>query len=402
MSECLGIRNGSAASVDRRHLSKFFVTLAAVALLSGCGDSDETSAADKPVDAVSIFQTVVTEKTLVEPVIGTGTIAAAKTTELGPRVNGIIDKVYVYVGARVKEGDPLFHTRDIEIKNRVSELENQVKLAKAEARNASRAFNRSNELHDKGFVSNGGLDNAQAARDAALARLGIAEAQLSSAKQALEDTTVRAPYDAVVTRRDVDEGKYMSIMSGMGMMGGGEGGGGGGGVMQIMKIDIVAAIVQVPEVDLPKIKLGSKGKVIIGSMGESFDSEVYILNDLIDVKTRGVELRLPILNPDYKIKPGLFARAEIYPEPRKVLSLERGAIQGTESQRYVYVSQNGVAKRAPVTIRQIDATTVEVLSGLKAGDAALTGPNLALIIEGTPVKVETIAASTVDSSTATR
>lgn len=407
MSECLGIRNGSAASADRRHLSKFFVTLAAVALLSGCGDSDETSAADKPDDAVSIFQTVVTEKTLIEPVIGTGTIAAAKTTELGPRVNGIIDKVYVYVGARVKEGDPLFHTRDIEIKNRVSELENQVKLAKAEVRNASRAFNRSNELHDKGFVSNGGLDNAQAARDAALARLGIAEAQLSSAKQALEDTTVRAPYDAVVTRRDVDEGKYMSIMSGMGMMGGGGegGGGGGGGVMQIMKIDIVAAIVQVPEVDLSKIKVGSKGKVIIGSMGtmgESYDSEVYILNDLIDVKTRGVELRLPILNPDYKIKPGLFARAEIYPEPRKVLSLERSAIQGTESQRYVYVSQNSTAKRVPVTMRQIDATTVEVLSGLKAGDAALTGPNLALIIEGTPVKIETIAASTVDSSTATR
>jgi multidrug efflux pump subunit AcrA (membrane-fusion protein) len=340
-------------------------------------------------------------------VIGTGTIAAAKTTELGPRVNGIIDKVYVYVGARVKEGDPLFHTRDIEIKNRVAELENQVKLAEAEVRNTSRAYGRSNELHDKGFVSNGGLDNALAARDAAKARLGIAQAQLASARQALEDCTVRAPYDGVVTRRDVDEGKFMSVMSGMGMGGGGGGegggsGGSGGGVMQIMKIDIVAAIVQVPEVDLQKIHVGSKGKVVIGSMGESFDSEVYILNDLIDVKTRGVELRLPILNPDYKIKPGLFARAEIYPEPRKVLSLERSAVQGTESQRYVFVAGNGVAKRTPITMRQIDATTVEVLSGLKAGDTALTGPNLALIVDGTPVKVETIAASAVDANTTAR
>jgi hypothetical protein len=162
--------------------------------------------------------------------------------------------------------------------------------------------------------------------------------------------------------------------------------------MQIMKIDIVAAIVQVPEVDLPKIRVGSKGKVIIGSMNESFDSEVYILNDLIDVKTRGVELRLPIRNPDYKIKPGLFARAEIYPEPRDVVSLERNAVQGTESQRYVFVSDNGVAKRVPITMRQIDATTVEVTSGLKAGDKALMGPNLALIVDGTPVKVETVAA----------
>ncbi|MCE9650520.1 MAG: efflux RND transporter periplasmic adaptor subunit [Parvibaculum sp.] len=393
-----------ASRAGTRRAAVIFLSVATLGLLAGCGDGEKKSETKAAVDAVSVFETPVTAKSLVEPVIGTGTIAAAKTTELGPRVNGIIDKVYVYVGARVKEGDPLFHTRDIEIKNRVAELENQVKLAEAEVRNTGRAYGRSNELHDKGFVSNGGLDNAQAARDAAKARLGIAQAQFASAKQALEDCTVRAPYDGVVTRRDVDEGKFMSVMSGMGMMSGGEGGGGGsgGGVMQIMKIDIVAAIVQVPEVDLQKIHVGSKGKVIIGSMGESFDSEVYILNDLIDVKTRGVELRLPILNPDYKIKPGLFARAEIYPEPRKVLSLERSAVQGTESQRYVFVAGNGVAKRTPITMRQIDATTVEVLSGLKAGDTALTGPNLALIVDGTPVKVETIAASAIDANTTAR
>ena len=374
----------------------------ALALVGGCGDGGgKNEAAEKPVDAISMFETVAATRDLVEPVIGTGTIAAVKTTELGPRVTGIIDKVYVAVGARVKAGDPLFHTRDVDIKNRVSELESQVKLAQADVRNTSRAFKRSNELHDKGFVSNGGLDNAQAARDSANARLGIATAQLASAKQMLEDCTVVAPFDGVITRRDADEGKYMSTMGGMGMGGGGGGGqsgqggggGGGGGVMQIMKIDIVAAIVQVPEVDLSKIHVGSKGKIIIGSMGKSYDSEVYILNDLIDVKTRGVELRMPILNPDYEIKPGLFARAEIYPEPRKVLSLERGAVQGTESLRYIYVNDSGKAKRTVVTTRQIDATTVEVMSGLKVGDRALIGPNLPLIVDGTPLKIESVAAA---------
>ncbi|MGV8996452.1 MAG: efflux RND transporter periplasmic adaptor subunit [Parvibaculaceae bacterium] len=350
----------------------------------------------------------VTEKNLVEPVIGTGTIAAAKTTDLGPRVTGIIDKIYVYVGARVKEGDALFHTRDTDIKNHVAELENQVKLAQAEVRTASRAFKRASDLHTSGFVSNGGLDTAQAARDTANARLGIATAQLATAKQSLDDTTVRAPFDGVITRRDVDEGKFMSPMSGgMGMMGGGASGGGGGGgggsVMQIMKIDIVAAIVQIPEVDLKRIKVGSKGKVIIGSMDKSYDSVVYILNDLIDVKTRGIELRLPILNPDYEIKPGLFARAEIYPDARKVLSMERKAVQGTEMQRYVYVAENGLAKRVPITMRQIDATTVEVLSGLKAGDVTLAGPNLPLVLDGSPVKIETVAAEApADVATETR
>lgn len=386
----------------RRHLlMSVTLSLAAFALLSACGDGEKDAKAKKPVDQVAVFETTVTPRELVEPVIGTGTIAAAKTTTLGPRVTGIIDKIYVLVGARVKEGEPLFHTRDVEIKNRVAELENQVKLAQAEVRKASRAYTRAADLHKSGFVSSGGLDAAQAARDTTNAQLGIATAQLASAKQMLEDCTVRAPYDGVITRRDVDEGKYMSTMGGMGMgMGGGDagasgggGGGSGGGVLQIMKIDIVAAIVQIPEVDLPKIHVGTKGKVIISSMGKSYDSEVYILNDLIDVATRGIEVRMPILNPDYAIKPGLFARAELYPAPRKVLSLARTAVLGTESQRYVFRDVDGVARRVPVTVKQIDATTVEVLSGLKAGDTALSGPNLPLIAEGTPVKIESMAAS---------
>ncbi|MDO8289659.1 MAG: efflux RND transporter periplasmic adaptor subunit [Parvibaculum sp.] len=377
------------------------IIVLAIAGLVVFGGKEDVITAKAP-ETISLVAVPVTEKDLVEPVIGTGTIAAAKTTDLGPRVTGIIDKIHVYVGARVKEGDPLFHTRDTDIVNRVHELENQVKLAQAEVRTASRAFKRANELHSGGFVSNGGLDTAQGARDAANARLGIATAQLSTAKQMLDDTTVRAPFDGVITRRDVDEGKYMTTMGGgMGMMPGGSGGGGGGNtVMQIMKIDIVAAIVQIPEVDLQRIKVGTKGKVIIGSMNKSYDSVVYILNDLIDVKTRGIELRLPIRNPDYEIKPGLFARAELYPEPRKVLSMERKAVQGTESQRYVYVAENGSAKRMPITMRQIDATTVEVLSGLKAGDVALAGPNLPLVLDGSPVKIETIAA--VATTTETR
>ncbi len=378
-----------------------FLVLVVFALWTLSGSGKKEAEMVKAPEVISVVAVPVTERDLVEPVIGTGTIAAAKTTELGPRVTGIVDKIYVYVGARVKEGDPLFHTRDTDIKNHVAELENQVKLAQAELRNAGRAFERANDLHRSGFVSNGGLDIAQAARDTANARLGIAQAQLATAKQMLDDTTVRAPFDGVITRRDVDEGEFMSPMSGsMGMMKGGGagssasgGGGGSGSVMQIMKIDIVAAIVQVAEVDLPRVKVGTKGKVIIGSMGKSYDSEVYILNDLIDVKTRGIELRLPILNPDYEIKPGLFARAEIYPDARKVLSMERKAVQGTESQRYVYVAENGAAKRVPITMRQIDATNVEVLSGLKAGDIALAGPNLPLVLDGTPVKIETIAAA---------
>lgn len=356
------------------------LVLMAALTLAACGD-DAQEAQSEAAEAVVVFAAPVTRAELAEPVTGTGTIAAHKTTQMGPRVDGIIEEIFVRVGDRVKEGDPLFRTRDAEWKLKVSELDSQVKLATAEAHNMQKTFQRTAELHEKGFASNGKLDDARAARDAANAKLGVAKAQYATAQQMLEDCVVKAPFDGVITRRDVDEGKFMATrMGGMG--------GDSGGVLQIMKIDIVAAIVNVPEIYLSKFEIGSKGTIFLDGIDKSYDSYVVIINDRIDPVTRSVEVRLPIANEDYAVKPGLFARAEIYPEPRKVLALPRAALLGTEAARYVYVADDGKAKRVAVTVRQIDATRVEVLSGLKEGDTALTGPNAALLVEGMPVAIE--------------
>jgi RND family efflux transporter MFP subunit len=366
----------------RRRAIGMLVAGVALSLLAACDNGSGKVAAKAP-DAVRLFETPVTARQLVVPVIGTGTVIADKTTVLGPRVTGIIDEVFVRVGDRVKRDAPLFHTRDIELKLRVAELEGQVRLARAELQKMSRAFGRSSELHGSGFVSNGGLDNARAGNETAAARLAIAQAQLAAARQQLADCTVRAPFDGVITRRSVDEGKYMMTMGGFG---------GGDGVIEIMKIDTVTAIVQIPEIEMSKVPVGTKGRVTIDGVGRSFDSTASIVNDAVNTSTRAVEVRLPILNADYSVKPGLFARAELYPEPRGVLSLNRSAVQGADDRRYVFVADGGTARRVPVTVRQIDAETVEVLSGLGEGQLALTGPNLPLLTEGAAVKIETAAA----------
>lgn len=353
--------------------------IAGMLALAGCGEEEQ--AQNAPEEALTVFASPVTKVELAEPVTGTGTIAAHKTTVLGPRVDGIIEEIMVRVGDRVSEGQPLFRTRDAEWKLKVAEIENAVGLASAEANNAQKAFARASELHGKGFVSNGKLDDARAARDAANARLGMAKAQLATAQQMLDDCVVTAPFDGVITKRDVDEGKFMATrMGGMG--------GDSGGVLQIMKIDIVAAIVNVPEIHLSKFKLGSKGTIFLDGIDKSYASYVAVINDRIDPVTRSVEVRLPIANNDYEVKPGLFTRVEIHPEPRTVLALDRAALLGSEAQRHVFVAENGRAKRVPVTVRQIDATRVEVLSGLKEGDRALSGPNAPLLIEGIAVSIE--------------
>ncbi len=383
----------------RFDVSRYARLLAAgliAAALAGCGESADEETADPDAGAIGVFASAVTMRELAEPITGTGTIAAHKTTTLGPRVDGIIEEIMVRVGDRVKEGQPLFRTRDVELRLKVTELENQVRLAKADVRNTGLAFSRANELHAKGFVADGRLDDARSARDASQARLGIAEAQLAGANQMLTDSTVTAPFDGVITRRDVDEGKFMATRMG------GLGGGGEGGVLQIMKIDIVAAIVTVPEIHLSKIEVGTKGRVYIDGIDRAFDSYVIILNDYVDPVTRSVELRLPILNEDYSVKPGLFARAEIFPAPRHGLTLDRRMIYGGETDRHVFIADGNVARRVSVTVRQVDAQTVEVLSGLEAGDKALGGPNAPLLADGIKIRIEAepgqIAAGASDST----
>ena len=373
----------------------------AMFMLTACGEDAPEQAAEDRNAAIAVFSETVAAEELAEPVTGTGTIAAHKTTQLGPRVDGIIEEIFVRIGDRVTEGQPLFRTRDAEWKLKVAELENQVKLAEAEVRNAQKVFNRSSELHEKGFVSSGNLDDARRGRDAANAKLGMAKAQLASAQQMLDDCVVTAPFNGVITARDVDEGKFMATrMGGMG---------GPGGVLEIMKIDIVAAIVNVPEIYLSKFEVGTKATIHVDSIDRSYESYVAIVNDRVDHVTRSVEIRLPIRNDDYEVKPGLFVRVEVHPRPRRVLTLPRAALLGTEAARYVFVSDNGKAKRVNVAVRQIDAMRVEVLEGLNEGDKVLSGPNLPLLIEGMPVRTErrpgeadATAAGSTESKTAAR
>lgn len=363
------------------------VVLAGLALtLASCGEEEAAQSGGDaaPLPAVSVFSTQVMSEELIKPITGTGTIAAHKSTDVGPLVDGIIEEVFVRVGDRVAEDDPLFKTRDVEFRLRVQELQAEHRLAEAESRNTRRELDRIKELHAKGVASVGQLDNVQTKADIASARLSIATARLNAAKQALTDTIVVAPFDGVVTSQDIYEGKFMSTRGGGGSMGGPS------GVVQVLKIDIVGAIIDVPEVYVGQIGVGTKARVYVDGIEGVYDSEIHIFNDRVDRTTRSAEVRVGLLNPDYLIKPGMFTRAEFFPPPHQALTLDRKAVLGIEGNHYVFIEDAaGRAKQMPVRISQIDAARVELIEGLSEGAEVLIGPALSSLVEGMPVQIET-------------
>ncbi|MEQ1890271.1 MAG: efflux RND transporter periplasmic adaptor subunit, partial [Alphaproteobacteria bacterium] len=213
--------------------------LAMLLALGACGKSDEEKAAaaakpaaapavttlapaevaQKPIE-LSIIRPVM--EPILEPVVGTGSIAAVQKSNIGPSVSGLLEQTLVAVGDRVKEGDPLFEIRRTDYVIRLQEAQFQVKLAEADFTNAKSEYERISSLKASGVVSRGQMDKIQAQYSVFEARLGIARANLSKAQQSLDDTTVRAPYDGVIVAQHKYRGEYLSVMG----MPGAEGGGG--------------------------------------------------------------------------------------------------------------------------------------------------------------------------------
>ncbi len=351
--------------------------LALVALATGCGTSEAPEPDEAETKAVAVHRLAVVETELVVPVFGTGTIAAHKSTKIGPRVDGIIEDIYVKVGDRVETGDPLFRTRQVHYRIRLDEAAQSLHLAEAELGQAKRELDRIESLRSSNVASEGRMDEVKTGYDIAAARLGKANSAHARALQDLEDTTVRASYPGAITHRYVDEGAMMRTMLSANSP-----------VVQIMKMDIVAAIIQIPEIHLSEVHVGTPAQVRVDGIPGIIQSEVYILNDLVDPVSRAIEVRLPIMNEDLIVKPGLFAQAELMPEPRLVKTLDRGAVLGVEGSRYVFVEEDGIADRRAIKARDLDATQFEILDGLSTGEYVLMGPNLRRLSRGTSVTVE--------------
>lgn len=364
------------------------VCLGLLGLLGGCDGADAppdaaASAAERPApaaaaaDPIDVFATRVEQVELTTPIEATGTIAPLKTTDILPLVGGLVEKVFVTVGDRVEAGAPLFAMRTVDLELSREELSHALALAEAEAANARADLKRSEGLSARQAVSEDSVAHLKTAVATADARVGIARARLAQVQQSLKDAVVRAPYRGVITARNVDEGAFIETR-GMSMQ----------PAMQIMEVDIVGAIVRVPETEVARIAIGTPATVRIDGLDARQESRVHIINDLIDPDSRTFEVRVGLANDDYAIRPGLFCRVTFHPPGRSARVLDRTAVRGDAADgRFVWLDVDGRARRAPVEVHELDTARVEVVSGVDVGDRVLAGAALDRLVDGAPVRV---------------
>ncbi len=314
---------------------------------------------------------------IADPLIATGTIAAKQTSAIGPLAEGVVEQIFVRVGDRVKKGQPLFQTRKSDYLRKVKELEAGLKVGDAELVKAQRDVRRATELVNRGLLATSQKEDAETAYNVAEARLQQAKTSLATAQQALQDTTVRSPFDGAISARYVDEGVYMSNrFSGMG----------NSAVVQVLECEIAAAILVAPEVELSRLRLGLSGLLYVLGHADPIQSKILILNDLVDPVARTVDFRMAFLNPDCQVKAGQFVRAEVNVDPRQVIVLPRSALRGVEGAYYVYVVEDSTASKFSIQVRDLDATRVEVLSNIELSQSVIVSPQ-GSVRDGTKVEI---------------
>ena len=173
-----------------------FVSLFLIALL-GCNESDKkTSNSVRP-----IMWTEVSSSSLDQVRTLSGIVAPVEATKLSFEVNGKIEKINVHLGDDVIKGQALAQLNQRNFQLGLQSAQAQYEQSKASFSDAKNSYLRYEKLIKQGVVSQSGFDNAKANFDASKSAVDVAKAQLDIAAKNLEDSTLIAPYNGVITKQ---------------------------------------------------------------------------------------------------------------------------------------------------------------------------------------------------------
>lgn len=360
----------------------------------------------------------VSRETITETVISSGRIITPERIELGAELVGNVARRLVDEGDTVHAGQVLAELDASELRAAAEQAASS--LAEAEARLeqlrlvsrpvadqnliqaeanlalANSEFERVRKLADSGFYSPARLDEARRAQDAARAaresamalargnrpegvetrlaeaRRDQARASLAVARAKLENTFIRAPSAGVVVRKFVEPGDVVTQ---------------GKKLFELAAAGETQVVLQVDEKNLGRLAVGQRAGVVADAYaGKPFHAEIFFIAAAVDAQKGSVEVKLRVPEPPAFIKPDMTVSAEIsVGQKANALILPSDAVRdAARAQPWVLIIADGRAARRSVKLGLRGTGKVEVIDGLRAGDAVI--PPSANVAEGRKVR----------------
>jgi RND family efflux transporter MFP subunit len=298
-------------------------------------------------------------------VTASGALAARRDQPVGVAgEGGLVRAVLVDAGSWVSQGQVLA-TIDRSVQAQTAaQLAAQVQAARADAALAQNEFERSQALVGRGFVSKADLDRKRAARDAANARVRVAQAQLGATRAQIGRLDIRAPTSGLILARSIEVGQVV--------------GPGAGALFRLAKGGEMEMRAQMSQQDLAFVRAGMPASVTPIGSDRSFSGSVWQVSPIIDPTSRQGEVRIAVPY-DPAIRPGGFAEAKIAAGATTAPLLPQSAVLSDDKGNYVYIinGKNEVERR-PVKIGNVDDQGVTIADGISGQESVVlsAGPFL--------------------------
>ena len=298
-----------------------------------------------------------------------GVVEAVRRADLGAQTAGRVTAVEVDVNDRVAAGDVLLRISAVEQNAGANAARAQLRAAEASAVEAEQHYRRFAALASGQYVSKAQIDQARAARDSAAAARDAARAVVAQAAQQSAYTVVRAPFAGVVASRDVEPGETVAP---------------GQPLMRVYEPRELRIEVAVPQTRAEGIRRDPRARVVLPGGREVVPAEVTVF-PAADAASHSVNVRVRLPDLDPPPAPGTTAKVVFDAEPgnagdtgaRSVrIPLSAVAQHGELSGAYVQQGDRLLLRQLRLGARLGDS--VEVISGLQAGDRVASDPVAAM------------------------
>ena len=312
---------------------RFFVII--LALLSTNGARAE----ERPHAVVTTF---VKEGSLNPTLHSVGTFTAYSDATLKAETAGRIETIHFKEGDSIQTNEKLFSLYNKEQIAKVKKAESALALS-------TNILKRKQELSKKQFTSPQDLEKAEA-------QVRLDEADLELAKEALNQTIIKAPFAGVLSERKQSKGSYVAA---------------GDELVRLQDLDPIRLTFHIPEKDLTAIIVGTPVTATTDAYPtELFEGKIEAVEPSINEKTRSITVHATFENKDRRLLPGLYGRVYINLSRQEAPSLivPEKALIFQQDATYVYKKVKDKAVLTKITLGTRTNDQAEVLSGLQKND----------------------------------
>ena len=361
---------------------------AAAALFAGCRAAQVQRAAVEPPPVAASVVTVAAEPFLATVSV-TGTLVSNARVDIKAEIIGRITRFDKEEGDSVAAGEAVVWVNDENYQLALRQAQTASKVADAtlervrlmEAHSLSE-LERAQNLLKSGGITDKDLKAAQLAEQDARAQAAVAAAQCEEARAAVDvaqkrvrDAVIQSPIAGVIQKKFINKGAYVEAPTALFT------------VVDNSRLELESPVASA---GLGPIRTGQRVTFSVNSYpGETFEGQVVEMAPAVDAETRSAKVRIQVPNPGSKLKAGMFAEGEILTgSTARAIVIPSAAVYRDDrsaKSSYVFVLVDGKAVRRAVRIGREREGKLEIVEGLKAGDALISEQSIE-IAEGVRVK----------------